>query len=102
LKNISSGRSGLVVRSKIRDRKVQDSTPLKICRVWLLLHAKTYAVAKRPLAGVAQKIPTLARPTQKGCKAGRGPVGRPPPVCGGWDLLGTIKKMIRALPEQGQ
>ncbi|GBM69849.1 Sulfotransferase 1C2A [Araneus ventricosus] len=48
------------------------------------------------------KIPTLARPTQKGCKAGRGPVGRPPPACGGRDLLGTIKKMIQALPEQGQ
>ncbi|GBN60223.1 hypothetical protein AVEN_25968-1 [Araneus ventricosus] len=48
------------------------------------------------------KIPTLARPTQKGCKAGRGPVGRPPPACGGRDLLGTIKKMIQAFPEQGQ
>ncbi|GBM89908.1 hypothetical protein AVEN_84294-1 [Araneus ventricosus] len=29
------------------------------------------------------KIPTLARPTQKGCKAGRGPAGRAPPECGG-------------------
>ncbi|GBO14118.1 hypothetical protein AVEN_250765-1 [Araneus ventricosus] len=25
------------------------------------------------------KIPTLARPTQEGCKAGRGPVGKEPP-----------------------
>ncbi|GBO29918.1 hypothetical protein AVEN_274532-1 [Araneus ventricosus] len=40
-------------------------------------------VTSSPWYGV--KIPTLARPTQKGCKAGRGPVGRPPPVCGGRD-----------------
>ncbi|GBM86690.1 hypothetical protein AVEN_29835-1 [Araneus ventricosus] len=47
------------------------------------------------------KIPTLARPTQKGCKAGRGPVGRPPPACGGRDLLGTIKKNDTGIARTG-
>ncbi|GBL87364.1 hypothetical protein AVEN_118319-1 [Araneus ventricosus] len=36
-------------------------------------------------------MPTLARPTQKACKAGRGPAGRAPPACGGRGLLGTIR-----------
>ncbi|GBM07822.1 hypothetical protein AVEN_33103-1 [Araneus ventricosus] len=44
-----------------------------------------------PPAGVIQKIPTLAQPTQKGCKAGRGTAGRAPPACGGRGLLGTIR-----------
>ncbi|GBM54335.1 hypothetical protein AVEN_263045-1 [Araneus ventricosus] len=37
------------------------------------------------------KIPTLARPTHEGCKAGRGPAEKgASPACGGRDLLGTI------------
>ncbi|GBM60489.1 hypothetical protein AVEN_212041-1 [Araneus ventricosus] len=76
---------------------LQASTPHQLEDVWPL---RMIWHATGPIHGV--KIPTLARPTQKGCKAGRGPVGRPPPACGGRDLLGTIKKMIQALPEQGQ
>ncbi|GBN11349.1 hypothetical protein AVEN_159131-1 [Araneus ventricosus] len=68
--------------------QARNPIPLKIRRVWDLLHAKSCIVVKRPPVGLVQKIPTLARPTQKGCKAGRGPVGRPPPACGGRDLLG--------------
>ncbi|GBN31091.1 hypothetical protein AVEN_202483-1 [Araneus ventricosus] len=44
--------------------------------------------------------PTLARPTQKGCKAGADrQSGRFSPACGR-DLLGTIKNDTQALPEQ--
>ncbi|GBO44666.1 hypothetical protein AVEN_167398-1 [Araneus ventricosus] len=48
------GRSGLVVRSRPREpeSQVRNTVPLKIRRVWGLLHAKSYVVAKRPPVGV--------------------------------------------------
>ncbi|GBO06136.1 hypothetical protein AVEN_163342-1 [Araneus ventricosus] len=36
--------------------QVRNSIPLKIRRVWGLLHAKSYVVAKRPLVSVARKF----------------------------------------------
>ncbi|GBN43284.1 hypothetical protein AVEN_167533-1 [Araneus ventricosus] len=50
-------RGGLVVRSRLWGRRVPDSNPipLKIRRVWGLLHIKSYEVAKRPPAGEAWK-----------------------------------------------
>ncbi|GBN35996.1 hypothetical protein AVEN_86954-1 [Araneus ventricosus] len=52
------GRGGLVARPRPRDRRSQARSPipLKIRRVWGLLHAKSYVVAKRPPVGVAQKL----------------------------------------------
>ncbi|GBL76136.1 hypothetical protein AVEN_234424-1 [Araneus ventricosus] len=52
------GRGGLVVKSRPQDRSVAGSKPnsLKIRRVWGLLHAKSYIVAKRPPVGVARKF----------------------------------------------
>ncbi|GBM83336.1 hypothetical protein AVEN_101099-1 [Araneus ventricosus] len=35
---------------------VRNPIPLKIRRVWGLLHAKSYAVAKRPPVGVVRKF----------------------------------------------
>ncbi|GBO25831.1 hypothetical protein AVEN_266169-1 [Araneus ventricosus] len=46
------GRGGLVVRLA---QEARNPIPLKIHRVWGLLHAKSYAVAKRPPVGVARK-----------------------------------------------
>ncbi|GBM14061.1 hypothetical protein AVEN_209951-1 [Araneus ventricosus] len=48
----------LVARSRLRDRRsqVRNPIPLKIRRVWDLLHAKSCVVAKRPPAGVARKF----------------------------------------------
>ncbi|GBN69761.1 hypothetical protein AVEN_206969-1 [Araneus ventricosus] len=99
------GRGGLVVRSRLWGRRApgpkpdstEDPTGMEPVARYIIRSGQTSS----RWCGV--KIPTLARPTQKGCKAGRGPVGRPPPAYGGRDLLGTIKKkMIQALPEQGQ
>ncbi|GBO01845.1 hypothetical protein AVEN_156989-1 [Araneus ventricosus] len=99
---VKRGRGGLVVRSRPRDRKVAgpkpDSTEDPPCMGPAA--RQTIRSGQTPSRRSGAKIPTLARPTQKGCKAGRGPVGRPPPACGGRDLLGTIKKMIQALPEE--
>ncbi|GBN35132.1 hypothetical protein AVEN_133859-1 [Araneus ventricosus] len=83
----------LVVRSRLRDQRVPgskpDSTEEPPCkRVWCTFNPSGPNVL--PLVW-CKKIPTLARPTQKGCKAGRGPAGRTPPACGGRDLLGTIR-----------
>ncbi|GBO00002.1 hypothetical protein AVEN_23008-1 [Araneus ventricosus] len=36
--------------------QVRNPIPLKIRRVWGLLHAKSYVMAKRPPAGVAWKL----------------------------------------------
>ncbi|GBN45664.1 hypothetical protein AVEN_147908-1, partial [Araneus ventricosus] len=51
-------RGGLVGRSRPRagGSQVRDLIPLKIRRVWGLLHAKSYVVAKRPSVGVARKF----------------------------------------------
>ncbi|GBN42107.1 hypothetical protein AVEN_146484-1 [Araneus ventricosus] len=51
----NSGRGGLIVTSRLWGRRVPGSNPipLNICRVWGLLHAKAYVVAKRPPVGVA-------------------------------------------------
>ncbi|GBM70314.1 hypothetical protein AVEN_102652-1 [Araneus ventricosus] len=48
------GRGDLVVRS--RRSQVRNPIPLKIRRVWGLLHAKSYVVDKRPPVGVARKF----------------------------------------------
>ncbi|GBM17255.1 hypothetical protein AVEN_223794-1 [Araneus ventricosus] len=52
------GRSNLVVGSRPwgRELQVRNPIPLKIRRVWDLLHAKSYVVAKRPPVGVAWKF----------------------------------------------
>ncbi|GBO26712.1 hypothetical protein AVEN_148800-1 [Araneus ventricosus] len=51
-----SGRGGLVVKTRLRDRRVQARNPilLKIRYVWGLLHVKSYAVTKGPPAGVVK------------------------------------------------
>ncbi|GBL87373.1 hypothetical protein AVEN_118326-1 [Araneus ventricosus] len=50
------GRGGLVVRSRLWGRRVRDPIPLKILRVWDLLYAKSYVVAKRSPVGVVRKF----------------------------------------------
>ncbi|GBM64835.1 hypothetical protein AVEN_206160-1, partial [Araneus ventricosus] len=68
---------------------------------------------KRPPAGVVRDNPPLlvgSKNTQTGPTYPRRVQGRErtsveraaPPACGGRDLLGVIKKMMQALPEQGQ
>ncbi|GBM20786.1 hypothetical protein AVEN_108239-1 [Araneus ventricosus] len=58
--------------------QVRNPIPLKIRRVWGLLHAKSYVVAKRPPVGVARKfgegMPAQASssPSERGSKL-RGP-----------------------------
>ncbi|GBN51751.1 hypothetical protein AVEN_55025-1 [Araneus ventricosus] len=54
----TGGHGGLVVKSRPRDRRVARSKPnsTEDCRVWGLLHAKSYVVAKCPPIGVAQKF----------------------------------------------
>ncbi|GBM32202.1 hypothetical protein AVEN_131594-1 [Araneus ventricosus] len=54
----TEGRGGLVVRSRLwgGGLQVRNPIPLKIRRVWGLLHAKSYVVAKRPPVGVAWKF----------------------------------------------
>ncbi|GBM24946.1 hypothetical protein AVEN_201035-1, partial [Araneus ventricosus] len=99
-------RGGLVVKSRLwgPNRRVPGSRPDSTEDPSGMGSAARYIIPSGQTSShwCGVKIPTLARPTQKGCKAGRGPVGRPPPACGGRDLLGTIKKKIQALPEQGQ
>ncbi|GBL74261.1 hypothetical protein AVEN_235261-1 [Araneus ventricosus] len=90
--------------SHLRGRRVlgpkPDSTQTLPC-IWAWCALNLQPWVKRTSAGEVQKIPTLARPTQKVCKAGRGPVGRPPPACGGRDLLGTIKKNDTGIARTG-
>ncbi|GBM99094.1 hypothetical protein AVEN_138933-1 [Araneus ventricosus] len=70
----------LVVRSRLRDLRVlgskPDSTEEPPCkRVWCTFNPSGPKVL--PLVW-CKKMPTLARPTQEGCKAGRGPARREP------------------------
>ncbi|GBO09907.1 hypothetical protein AVEN_104445-1 [Araneus ventricosus] len=60
---------------------------------------QTIRNGQTPSRWCGAKIPTLARPTQKGCKVGRGPAGRAPPACRGQDLLGIkfIQNFCRIL-----
>ncbi|GBM58119.1 hypothetical protein AVEN_164299-1 [Araneus ventricosus] len=68
------GHGGLIVRSLFRGRRLPGSNPdstedppyMKACCTLNQTSSCWYGA----------KIPTLARPTQKGCKAGRGPAGR--------------------------
>ncbi|GBM62291.1 hypothetical protein AVEN_113329-1 [Araneus ventricosus] len=52
------GRRYLVVKSRLWGRRFQirNPIPLKIRRVWGLLHAKSYVVVKRPPVGVVRKF----------------------------------------------
>ncbi|GBN94298.1 hypothetical protein AVEN_252974-1 [Araneus ventricosus] len=67
------GRGGLAVRSRRRYRRAAVSKPIppKIRRVWGLLHAKLYIVAKRPAVGVARKlgeeVPAQMPPPSSNC-----------------------------------
>ncbi|GBL97477.1 hypothetical protein AVEN_162939-1 [Araneus ventricosus] len=45
-----------LVCTRGRGGLVQNPIPQKIRRVWGLLHAKSYVVAKRPPVGVARKL----------------------------------------------
>ncbi|GBM59746.1 hypothetical protein AVEN_110019-1 [Araneus ventricosus] len=56
LKHHIRSRGGLVARSRPRDQRVRNPIPLKIRRVWSLLHAKSYVVVKRPPVGVAGSL----------------------------------------------
>ncbi|GBN24100.1 hypothetical protein AVEN_4056-1 [Araneus ventricosus] len=98
------GRGGLVVRSQPRDRKVEarNPIPLKIRCVWGPLHAKSYVVAKRPPAGVAQKYPHWPGLPKKGVRPVEDQRGESRSTSM-W-RMGFIgyNKMIQALPEQGQ
>ncbi|GBM79985.1 hypothetical protein AVEN_47453-1 [Araneus ventricosus] len=48
--------SGKVLALWPESFQVRNTIPLKIRRVWGLLHAKSYVVAKRPPVGVAWKF----------------------------------------------
>ncbi|GBM36681.1 hypothetical protein AVEN_30208-1 [Araneus ventricosus] len=54
----TTDRGGLVVRSRLRARRfqLQNSIPLKIHRIWDVLHVKSYVVAKRPPTGAVRKF----------------------------------------------
>ncbi|GBM00983.1 hypothetical protein AVEN_55499-1 [Araneus ventricosus] len=54
----SGGRGGLVVRPRPRDRRAAGPKPdsTEDQRAWGPLHAKSYAVAKRPPVSVAWKL----------------------------------------------
>ncbi|GBN61413.1 hypothetical protein AVEN_215631-1 [Araneus ventricosus] len=51
-----TGRGGLVARSRLWVRRVPRSKPLKIRRVWGMLHARSYVVANRPPVDVTWKF----------------------------------------------
>ncbi|GBN06152.1 hypothetical protein AVEN_5857-1 [Araneus ventricosus] len=61
--------------------QVRNPIPLKIRHVLGLLHVNSYVGAP---AGVVQKIPKLAWPTQEGCKDRRGLVERAAPPAEVW------------------
>ncbi|GBO00749.1 hypothetical protein AVEN_213476-1 [Araneus ventricosus] len=54
----TGSRGGLVLRSRLWGGgfQVRNPIPLKIRRVWSLLNAKSYVVAKRPPVGVEWKL----------------------------------------------
>ncbi|GBO17443.1 hypothetical protein AVEN_113224-1 [Araneus ventricosus] len=64
-----SGGGGLVVRFRLRAEglQVRNPIPLKICRVWGLLHAKSYVVDKRSPSGVVHN--THSAPGHRRCGA---------------------------------
>ncbi|GBN75711.1 hypothetical protein AVEN_113520-1 [Araneus ventricosus] len=92
----NSGRGGLVVRSRLWSRRVPGSNPipLNICRVWGLLHAKSYVVSKRPPVcvawmfgeGVAAKVSSSS--PHRGSKS-RGPSQNSPRVASKRDVNTT-------------
>ncbi|GBN14704.1 hypothetical protein AVEN_157083-1 [Araneus ventricosus] len=79
-----SGAAGFLVRNPI---------PLKIRRVLGLLNVKSYVGGQTPSRWYGARLPTLARATQEGRKAGGGPASEESPHqhVGGRDLLGRIK-----------
>ncbi|GBO44528.1 hypothetical protein AVEN_158608-1 [Araneus ventricosus] len=79
----SKPRRDLAVRSRPRNRRAPCSKPDST-------EDAESDVGQTFFRWCGAKIPTLARPTQEGCKAGR--EWRPcSPACGGRDLLGAIK-----------
>ncbi|GBL92883.1 hypothetical protein AVEN_25530-1 [Araneus ventricosus] len=90
---LTESRGSLVVRSRSRDWRVAGWEPYSTEDLPCMGPVARQIIRSGQTSSrwCGAKIPTLARPTQKGCKAGRGPVGRPPPACGGRDLLGTIR-----------
>ncbi|GBN67711.1 hypothetical protein AVEN_134088-1 [Araneus ventricosus] len=88
---VIKGRSGLVVRSRLWGRRVRDPIPLKIRRVWGLLHAKSHVVAKRLPVGVAWKfgegVPAQVSPSSSDCGSKlRGPSQNSPRVASKRDV----------------
>ncbi|GBM29887.1 hypothetical protein AVEN_246451-1 [Araneus ventricosus] len=69
--------------------QVRNLIPLKIRRVWGLLHAKSYVVAERPPAGVAWKlgegVPAQVSSSDRGSKL-RGPSQNSPRVASKRDV----------------
>ncbi|GBM35990.1 hypothetical protein AVEN_78087-1 [Araneus ventricosus] len=88
---LHGGRGGLVVRSRFGAGgfKVRNPIPLKIRRVWGLLHAKPYVSAKRPPVGVAYKlgegVPAQVSSSDRGPKL-RGPSQNSPRVASKRDV----------------
>ncbi|GBM10154.1 hypothetical protein AVEN_258757-1 [Araneus ventricosus] len=72
VKDKANGHGGLVVWSVLRGRgfQIRNPIPLKIRRLWGLLHAKSHAVAKRP-PFVWCTTPIPPRPTQMGLRPGK-------------------------------
>ncbi|GBO12941.1 hypothetical protein AVEN_63926-1 [Araneus ventricosus] len=69
--------SGKVSTSGPEGRRFENPIPLKICRVWGLLHTKSYAVAKRPPIGVAQKYQHWPGLPKKGARTVEDQRGEP-------------------------
>ncbi|GBM11712.1 hypothetical protein AVEN_75661-1 [Araneus ventricosus] len=74
------GRGGLVVKSRLWGRRVPgskpDSTEDPPC-MGLVAH-QMVRNSQTSSRWCGAKMPILARPTQEGCKAGRGAAGREP------------------------
>ncbi|GBM72703.1 hypothetical protein AVEN_67283-1 [Araneus ventricosus] len=79
------GRIGLVVRSRPQDRKAADSKPDSTedppC-----MHAKSYAVAKRPPVGVARKFGAGVPDEASSSSSDRGPSLNSPRVASKRDV----------------
>ncbi|GBO38997.1 hypothetical protein AVEN_246840-1 [Araneus ventricosus] len=82
--------------------QVRNPIPPKIRRVWGLLYAKSYAVAKCPTVGVAQKYSHWPGLPKKGVRPLEDQRGESRSTCMWRTGFIGYNKMIQALPEQGQ